>query len=133
MFWRVIRDLSPQNVRSAPATWEYNLLWIRPDSSFLTRGPPTDHISTAALQTGWTPPHCSGMGGAWIGVYRMHVTPRDFQVGGATGRVGDPSGRVQEREEMAEERLAANTASLTRSLQQIFLNDQEMRGGPDAV
>ena len=63
----------------------------------------------------------------------MHVTPRDFQVGGATGRVGDPSGRVQEREEMAEERLAANTASLTRSLQQIFLNDQEMRGGPDAV
>ena len=54
-------------------------------------------------------------------------------MGGATGRVGDPSGRVHEREEMDEERLAANTVSITCSLQEIFHNDQEMRGkGPDA-
>ena len=55
-----------------------------------------------------------------------------LQVGGATGRVGDPSGRVQEREEVEEERLAANTSSIARCLENIFHNDQKMRGaGPD--
>ena len=50
------------------------------------------------------------------------------QVGGATGRVGDPSGRVQEREVISEERVIANTASITQCLQTIFSNDHEMRG-----
>ena len=54
-------------------------------------------------------------------------------MGGATGRVGDPSGRAQKREELAAEQLAANTASITLSLREIFRNDQDMRGaGPDA-
>ena len=51
-------------------------------------------------------------------------------MGGATGRVGDPSGRVQEREEVEEERVVANTASITHSLQQVFHNDQLMTGAP---
>ena len=51
-----------------------------------------------------------------------------LQVGGATGRVGDPSGRGQEREELAEELLLGNTTSITRCLEDIFHNDQKMRG-----
>lgn len=54
-------------------------------------------------------------------------------MGGATGRVGDPSGRVHEREEMKEEKISTNTASIIQSLQQIFHNDEIIRGakGPE--
>ena len=53
-------------------------------------------------------------------------------MGGATGRVGDPSGRVHEREEVERETLAANTASIIKCLERIFHNYQKMRGaGPE--
>ena len=53
-------------------------------------------------------------------------------MGGATGRVGDPSGRVQEREALENENVVANTTSIIRCLEQIFHNDKKMRGaGPD--
>ncbi|CAI8034700.1 Tyrosine--tRNA ligase, mitochondrial [Geodia barretti] len=53
-------------------------------------------------------------------------------VGGATGRVGDPSGRVTEREEVERDNLRTNAASIIDCLERIFHNDQKMRGaGPD--
>lgn len=47
------------------------------------------------------------------------------QVGGATGIVGDPSGRIKEREEFPVEALARNVAGLTENLQRVFENEVE--------
>ena len=48
--------------------------------------------------------------------------------GGATGRIGDPSGRDTEREVMTEERLAANLAGIRRDLGQVLDLDDPDRG-----
>jgi tyrosyl-tRNA synthetase len=47
-------------------------------------------------------------------------------VGGATGRIGDPSGRDSERPLLTEEALAANIAGIRKSLGYIFKNDIEV-------
>ncbi|KAF4621351.1 hypothetical protein D9613_000710 [Agrocybe pediades] len=43
-------------------------------------------------------------------------------IGGATGRVGDPSGRLVERQLAEKEQIEANVVSLTQSIQQFFRN-----------
>ena len=48
----------------------------------------------------------------------------NFQVGGATGVVGDPSGRTKEREGISSDSLERNKAALKENLQRIFLNGQ---------
>ncbi|XP_028602047.2 tyrosine--tRNA ligase, mitochondrial [Podarcis muralis] len=47
-------------------------------------------------------------------------------VGGATARLGDPSGRAEEREVLPEERARENAASLRRGLQRLFDNHREL-------
>ena len=44
------------------------------------------------------------------------------QVGGATGEVGDPSGRVKERDVMVANILEKNKAGLHENLERIFSN-----------
>ncbi len=48
------------------------------------------------------------------------------QVGGATGLVGDPSGRVREREQLYREALERNVAGITETITRVFQNDQEI-------
>ena len=48
--------------------------------------------------------------------------------GGATGRIGDPSGRDTEREVMTEERLAANLAGIRRDLSRVLDLEDPARG-----
>ncbi len=48
--------------------------------------------------------------------------------GGATGRIGDPSGRDAEREVMTEERLATNLAGIRRDLGRVLDLDDPERG-----
>eukprot|EP01134_Creolimax_fragrantissima_P003424 CFRG3424T1 len=43
-------------------------------------------------------------------------------VGGATGRVGDPSGRTSERDKMAEDRSVTNLSGIERDLRNVFWN-----------
>lgn len=45
-----------------------------------------------------------------------------WQIGGATGSIGDPSGRSTERNALPAEELAANVASITAQVQRIVLN-----------
>lgn len=45
-----------------------------------------------------------------------------FQVGGATGLVGDPSGRNKERDVMISDKLEKNKAGLRENLTRIFHN-----------
>jgi tyrosyl-tRNA synthetase len=49
-------------------------------------------------------------------------------VGGATGRIGDPSGRDTEREVMSEEQLAANLAGIRHDLSRVLDLDDPERG-----
>jgi len=46
------------------------------------------------------------------------------QVGGATGEVGDPSGRSKERDVMGADILERNKAGLRENLERIFSNAQ---------
>ena len=47
-----------------------------------------------------------------------------LQVGGATGAIGDPSGRLTEREKLESEGLKKNVAGITETLTRIFQNDE---------
>ncbi|XP_033018534.1 tyrosine--tRNA ligase, mitochondrial isoform X2 [Lacerta agilis] len=47
-------------------------------------------------------------------------------VGGATARLGDPSGRTEERAVLPEERARENASSLRRGLQRLFDNHREL-------
>lgn len=49
-----------------------------------------------------------------------------IQVGGATGVVGDPSGRSQEREGLSMETLEKNKLRLKENLERIFQNGNEL-------
>ncbi|CAB3370911.1 Hypothetical predicted protein [Cloeon dipterum] len=46
-------------------------------------------------------------------------------VGGATGLIGDPSGRSTERPELANQRVEANTNSIKKSIETIFKNHED--------
>ena len=62
----------------------------------------------------------------------MHLQKAGYQpiilVGGATGRVGDPSGKKQERTLLDEETLERNVDNQTRQLQRFFDFDSEENG-----
>ncbi|XP_068459410.1 tyrosine--tRNA ligase, mitochondrial [Clinocottus analis] len=45
-------------------------------------------------------------------------------LGGATARIGDPSGKTSERERMSEDAVEANTRSIRESIQRIFTNHE---------
>ena len=47
-------------------------------------------------------------------------------MGGATGLVGDPSGRVKERDMLPHEALERNIAGITENLTRIFENEEQL-------
>lgn len=47
------------------------------------------------------------------------------QIGGATGVVGDPSGRAKEREGLSADSLERNKCGLKENLERIFSNGQD--------
>lgn len=47
------------------------------------------------------------------------------QIGGATGFVGDPSGRTKEREGLTADSLERNKSGLRENLERIFSNGQD--------
>ena len=47
-----------------------------------------------------------------------------LQVGGATGHIGDPSGKTKEREAIDAETVERNILGLTENLDRIFLNHE---------
>ena len=47
-------------------------------------------------------------------------------MGGATGLVGDPSGRTKERDSLPQETLERNLAGITSVLQRVFENGEEL-------
>ena len=47
-------------------------------------------------------------------------------MGGATGLVGDPSGRTKERDSLPQDTLERNLAGITSVLQRVFENDEEL-------
>lgn len=49
-----------------------------------------------------------------------------FQIGGATGRVGDPSGRNKERDKLPRETLNQNLEGISNDLRRIFQNLKEI-------
>ena len=48
------------------------------------------------------------------------------QVGGATGIVGDPSGRLKERDVLPHETLERNITGITENLSRIFENEEQL-------
>jgi len=48
------------------------------------------------------------------------------QVGGATGIVGDPSGRLKERDVLPRETLERNITGITENLTRIFQNEEQL-------
>lgn len=48
-----------------------------------------------------------------------------FQVGGATAKIGDPSGKTKDREPMDQETVDRNIASIMESLERIFANHRK--------
>ena len=49
-----------------------------------------------------------------------------MQVGGATGMVGDPSGRLRERERLPEDTLRENITGITGTLTRVFGSDEQL-------
>ena len=49
----------------------------------------------------------------------------DFQIGGGTGRIGDPSGRNKEREEQKEEIVNTNVNYISIMIHKIFENHKK--------
>ena len=47
-----------------------------------------------------------------------------YQVGGATGLIGDPSGRTKERDKMAQETVAKNLCGISENLERISRNHE---------
>ena len=47
-------------------------------------------------------------------------------MGGATGLVGDPSGRVKERDTLPREALERNIAGISENLIRIFENEEQL-------
>lgn len=47
-------------------------------------------------------------------------------MGGATGLVGDPSGRVKERDALPREALERNVSGITENLTRIFENEEQL-------
>ena len=70
---------------------------------------PTLHVGNLVAVMGLVHAHLDGQ--AAIGL-----------VGGATGRIGDPSGRTSERDTMADARLLANLKGIRQTLERIFEN-----------
>ena len=48
-------------------------------------------------------------------------------MGGATGLVGDPSGRVKERDMLPHEALERNIAGISENLIRIFENEEQLQ------
>ena len=48
-----------------------------------------------------------------------------FQVGGATARIGDPSGKTHDRDKLASETVDANTVGIMENIDRIFTNHQK--------
>jgi tyrosyl-tRNA synthetase len=46
-------------------------------------------------------------------------------VGGATGRIGDPSGRTKERDKQDLETVRTNVTSIQQCIQRVFKNHQK--------
>ena len=55
-------------------------------------------------------------------MYRCLFT---LQVGGATGIIGDPSGKTKDREAMSPMDIENNTIAITNQLNQIFNNHEQ--------
>ena len=51
-----------------------------------------------------------------------------MQLGGATGLVGDPSGRNKERDEFPQGTLEGNMSGLRENLQRVFANEAMREG-----
>lgn len=82
---------------------------------------------------GFDPTAASLHAGSLVGMMAMSHLQRAGHraialAGGATGRIGDPSGRDAEREVMTEERLAANLAGIRRDLGRVLDLDDPARG-----
>ena len=56
-----------------------------------------------------------------------------IQIGGATGLVGDPSGRTKERDKMQIEALETNLKGLSENLSRIFSNYESLDLGNKSV
>jgi tyrosyl-tRNA synthetase len=63
--------------------------------------------------------------------YRRHGHRPLFVAGGATGRIGDPSGKDNERELMSVEKIEANIATISAQLRTIF--DRAMKMHPETL
>lgn len=50
----------------------------------------------------------------------------NFQVGGATAQVGDPSGRSKERPLLEAKLIESNSSGISENLQRIFKNHQQV-------
>ena len=82
---------------------------------------------------GFDPTASSLHAGSLVGMMAMSHLQRAGHraialAGGATGRIGDPSGRDTEREVMTEEQLAANLAGIRRDLGRVLDLEDPARG-----
>jgi tyrosyl-tRNA synthetase len=82
---------------------------------------------------GFDPTAASLHAGSLVGMMAMSHLQRAGHraialAGGATGRIGDPTGRDREREVMTEEQLAANLAGIRRDLGRVLDLDDPDRG-----
>jgi len=57
--------------------------------------------------------------------FQMHGHQPILLVGGATGMIGDPSGRSEERQLQTTDQIADNVVGITKQMQQIFDFDSE--------
>lgn len=61
-----------------------------------------------------------------FGLVLMYICcSSSIEIGGATGRVGDPSGRTKERDKLPQELLKKNLQGISNDLTRIFDNVKE--------
>lgn len=97
-----------------------SLLWSRSYRTIATCWAPSAFNGNAALPA--TRPSTDSLGGSiYLGLVNLQAERRWTQVGGATGCIGDPSGRSTERKMMETSALDENVKHLTGQLERIFL------------